>query len=323
METGMELSVRRGKLQWQRASGGWPDLDRFAALAGAIALCAWVASAWMASATLDERAAATQGSVKGEETGERPQQGTEYIAAGYVGAPYTHPSDVKFSKPGVTDLTAHGVRWEGKPFKSPIYYGIRTMAWGRAGTLGAMLDFTHSKAISQRGQEVKFSGKRNGQPMPGSATIGDTFRHFEFSHGHNMLTANGLVRLASIVPGLAPYLGAGVGVALPHTEIQFAGDSGRTYEYQYVGPAAQALIGLELKLPRISLFVEYKFSIARYHAPLTNRDGGWFPEDFWHQLVTAWRGEIPSDGYLSTTLASHQVVSGAGYRWSLGTTPAK
>jgi hypothetical protein len=244
-----------------------------------------------------------------------PRAPPEYVVAGYGGAPYIHPSDVKFSKPGATDLTAHGVHWEGRPFKSPIYYGIRTIRWGGAGVLGGMLDFTHSKAIALRAQELRFSGIRNGRPMTDRATVGDTFRHFEFSHGHNTLTVNGLLRLASLLPGLAPYLGAGVGVALPHTEIQFLDDSARTYEYQYVGPAAQVLIGMELKLPRLSLFIEYKFTIASYDAPLTNRSGGWFPEDFWRQLQRYRRGEIPAGGSLATILSSHQVASGVGLRF--------
>jgi hypothetical protein len=30
--------------------------------------------------------------------------------------------------------------------------------------------------------------------------------------------------------------------------------------------------------------------------------------------VNAWRGAVPAGGYLSTTLASHQVVAGLGLR---------
>jgi lipid A oxidase len=242
----------------------------------------------------------------------------EYVVAGYGGAPYTHPSDVKVVKPGETDLTAHQVRWEGRPFKSPVYYGIRTMQWAGGGTFGGMLDFTHSKTISQRDQDIRLTGTRNGQNLTGKARLGDVFRHFEFSHGHNTLTVNGLVRLASLLPSLAPYVGAGVGVALPHTEVQFQGDDARTYEYQYVGPAAQAVLGLELRLPHASLFLEYKFTIASYEAPLTLRNGGWFPGDFWRQATDYWREAVPAGGYLSTVLASHQVAAGLGLRVARG-----
>lgn len=310
----------RSDLVFWPAGNGRRDLaEGLAGTVAAVVLCSWMFGAMLVQSAEepDKAVAQAQGSQASDAL---PSRG-EFVIAGYGGAPYTHPSDVKFSKPGVTDLTAHGVRWEGQPFKSPIYYGIRTIGWGRAGTFGAMLDFTHSKTISQRGQEIAFSGLRNGQKMPDKAKIGDTFRHFEFSHGHNTLVANGLVRLANISPGLAPYVGGGLGVALPHTEIQFLDDSTRTYEYQYVGPAAQALIGLEFRIPLASLFIEYKFTIARYQAPLTNRDGGWFPADFWRQLVGFLRGEEPVGGFLSTTLASHQVISGAGLR--LSSAPAR
>jgi hypothetical protein len=239
----------------------------------------------------------------------------EYMIAGYGGAPYAHPSDVHFSKPGITDMTALKVNWEGRPFKSPIYYGIRTMAWSGTSPFGAMLDFTHSKTISQRAQEIELSGTRNGQRVPGRAKVDEMFRHLEFSHGHNTLVLNGLVRLADLVPRFGPYVGGGIGVALPHTEVGFRDGEPRTYEYQYVGPAAQALVGLELRLPRVSLFVEYKFTIAHYEAPMTQRDGGWFPEDFLRQLRGYWRGESPAGGFLTTMLASHQVAAGLGVRF--------
>ena len=288
--------------------------DRLVAAAASAALVVWTCHVMLA-----DNATSEQGKVQEAQQVETLQPAVaspqgEYVVAGYGGSPYTHPSTVKFMQPGQTDLAAHDITWEGRPFKSPVYYGIRTMQWSRGGTFGGMLDFTHSKAIAQRDQDIRLSGTRNGQTLTGKARLGDVFRHFEFSHGHNTLTFNGLVRLASILPGLAPYVGGGVGVALPHTEVHFQGDSARTYEYQYAGPAAQAVLGMELRLPHASVFVEYKFTIARYEAPLTGRDGGWFPGDFWRQATNYWRGMAPVGGYLSTTLASHQVAAGVGLR---------
>lgn len=233
---------------------------------------------------------------------------------GYVGIPYTYPSDVRFEKAGVTDLTVHGVNWDGRPFKSPIYYGLRAIRWGE-GTFGGMIDFTHSKAIAQRAQTVRFSGTRNSQPAPGPQTIEQTFKHLEFSHGHNMLTLNGLARLGRITPTLQPYVGLGAGISLPHTEIQFTDDQKRTYEYQYTGPVGQVLAGLEIRLPRVSLFVEYKFTLARYNAPLTGIDSrGWGYFDIPKQLLRYLRGEKPEFGTASTTLASHNLIGGVTIR---------
>jgi hypothetical protein len=289
--------------------------DKLAAALAIGVLSVWTWNVMLASSVdADKDAQQAEASEAGDPTIATPQR--EHMIAGYGGAPYIHPSDVTFSNPGVTDFTAHRLGWEGRPFKSPVYYGIRTLHWTGWSPVGGMIDFTHSKAISLKGKEVELSGMRNSQKMPPKAKVGDIFHHFEFSHGHNTLTANGMVRLANLVPRLAPYVGGGAGIAVPHTEVQFKGENVRTYEYQYVGPAGQGLIGLELRLPRVSVFIEYKFTLASYKAPMTNRDGGWFPGDLVRQLIGYFRGEMPAGGYLSTTLASHQVAAGVGVRVS-------
>ena len=240
----------------------------------------------------------------------------ETLVAGYGGVTHTHSSDVRFTKPGVTDLTANRVDWIGRPFKSPIYYGLRGMHWPMSSRLGGMVDFTHAKAISVREQPVRFSGTRDGKPYDRTATIGDTFRHLEFSHGHNMLTLNGLMRLGRIGPSLQPYVGAGLGVSLPHTEVQFLDETKRTYEYQLTGGVGQVLGGIEIRLPRVSVLIEYKFSLAPYWVPLTAKDGakGNAFVDWWGQLGRWWRSEAPEAGILTTTLATHQVIVAVGYR---------
>lgn len=286
--------------------------DRLSAIAAALLLGLWT---W--HAMLSDNAAAPGANVAATQDTHAPEtrrSQREHVVAGYGGAPYTHPSDVVFTKPGETDLTVHGVRWEGRPFKSPVYYGIRTLHWTGGGMFGGMLDFTHSKAITQRDQDIRLTGTRGSQNLTGRSRLGDVFRHFEFSHGHNTLTVNGLIRLPSLLPSLAPYVGLGAGVAVPHTEVHFQGQTERTYEYQYVGPAAQAVLGMELRLPHVTMFLEYKFTIASYEAPLTLRNGGWFPHDFWQQAADYWRQAVPAGGHLSTLLASHQVAAGMGVR---------
>jgi hypothetical protein len=238
----------------------------------------------------------------------------ETLIGAYGGAPYTYPSDITFKRPGVHDFTAEAVAWDGKPFKSPIYYGARVARWSEATPFGGMLDFTHSKAISRFADMVAFTGTLGGTPAPAKARIGEVFKHLEFSHGHNMLTLNGLYRLPRLAPRLAPYVGVGIGAALPHTEIALHQEPGRTYEYQYTGPVGQALIGLEIRAPGISYFIEYKFSVAAYEAPLTLQDGWLGVTDLWRQLQRWWRGETPDGGTASTTLASHQIIGGLGLR---------
>lgn len=285
--------------------------EKIVSLAGAGALVAATAPLFMSQPDETGAAAGASRTPALTETA-RP----ETLIAGYGGVTHTQASNVHFAKPGVTDLTAHDVQWIGRPFKSPIYYGVRAMHWPASGRLGSMLDFTHAKAISVREQMVRFSGTRNGQPADGTVLNDTTFRHLEFSHGHNMLTINGLLSLGRLAPALRPYLGGGFGLSLPHTEVQFRDESRRTYEYQITGPVGQAVAGLEIRLPNASILLEYKFSLAPYWVPLSGRDGskGNAFIDYWNQITSWLRGEAPEFGTLTTTLATHHGIIAVGYR---------
>lgn len=243
-----------------------------------------------------------------------------YVFAAYTGAPYTHPSDVTVKSPGRHDFTAKDIEWLGEPFENPIYYGIRVARWS-AGRTGTMLDFTHSKAVAERTQVLDIEGTVNGAAAEPGKKIKQVFQKLEASHGHNMLTLNGLLRLPSLpVSRLTPYVGAGAGVSLPHSEVHFAGDKKRTYQYQYAGPAGQVLFGLELRIARMTYFLEYKFTVAPYTMPLTEQEGYLLITDLWRQFQRWWSGSEPAAGWLSTTFASHQVIGGLGVR--VAPTPA-
>jgi len=293
-----------------RIGDGRPVADTIGAVLGALALAV---AAWpMLMSEMADGAASTPRDRGTHLDAAAP----ETLIAGYGGVTHTHASDVHIFKPAVTDFTAHDVQWIGRPFKSPIYYGVRAMHWPSSGRLGGMLDFTHAKAISVREQSVRFSGTRNGRPADGTATIDQTFRHLEFSHGHNMLTLNGLLSLGRLTGAIRPYLGGGFGVSLPHTEVQFRDESKRTYEYQITGPVAQALAGVEIRLPHVSILLEYKFSAAPYWAPLSARDGskGNAFIDYWSQIGDWLRGTPPEAGVLRTSLFTHHGIVALGYR---------
>ena len=287
-----------------------PVADSIGALLGALALAV---AAWpLLMSEVDDGAASAPRARGAHAATTAP----ETLIAGYGGVTHTHASDVHIFKPAVTDFTAQGVQWIGRPFKSPIYYGVRAMHWPATGRLGGMLDFTHAKAISVREQSVRLSGTRNGRPADGTATIDQTFRHLEFSHGHNMLTLNGLLSLGRLTGAVRPYLGGGFGVSLPHTEVQFRDESKRTYEYQITGPVAQALAGLEIRLPYVSILLEYKFSAAPYWAPLSARDGskGNAFIDYWGQIGDWLSRTPPESGVLRTSLFTHHGIVALGYR---------
>ncbi|MEO1695632.1 MAG: hypothetical protein AAFR55_10375, partial [Pseudomonadota bacterium] len=70
--------------------------------------------------------------------------GGEWAAGAYGGVSYTHPSTVVIKNGERTDVTVTGFDWVGKPFKAPIYYGVRIQRWF-SGRVGAMVDFIHAK----------------------------------------------------------------------------------------------------------------------------------------------------------------------------------
>ncbi len=288
-------------------------LDRLSALAAAMLL----AVTW-SGATLEQVASGEQSSasarVGGDTTSASVLPGKETLIATYTGAPYTYSSDVSVKKEGTHDFTMKDVQWIGEPFKSPIYYGVRVARWFEGGRTGTMIDFTHSKATAERQLEAEFRGTLNGKPAPARTKISDVFDKLEATHGHNMLTLNGLLRLPSIGMRVWPYVGLGAGISLPHSEVDMKGEKARTYEYQYAGLVVQGLGGLELRLPHMSYFVEYKFTFARYEMPLTQQEGYLLWTDLWRQFNRWLRGEPPPGGYLKTDFASHQVIGGFGIR---------
>jgi lipid A oxidase len=235
----------------------------------------------------------------------------------YGGITYTHPSDVKITKPvsatgsGATDMTVKDVNWIGLPFKSPIYYGVRVQRIAAQASFGTMVDFTHAKAIAVNAQDATFTGTRNGVAVPAKAKIGDVFRHLEFSHGHNLLTWNGLFRMPAFWSKFRPYVGAGAGITLPHTEIGFRDENTRTYEYQYAGLVGQVLGGIEIDLGRTTVFLEYKFSYSPYEVPLSHEPRGFLlVTDVWRQFNAWATGALPPGGRLATKLATQHAIAG-------------
>jgi lipid A oxidase len=136
---------------------------------------------------------------------------------------------------------------------------------------------------------VQQSGFKDGDQVPAHAPISTTLKRLEFTHGYNLFTLNVLRRFTPRRANLIPYAGAGLGVAIPHVEVQRVGapQSARTDEYQITGPALQLLGGIEWRFGRrLSLFVEYKLSCAMIH------------------------GDLVGGGDVATNLCTHQLPVG-------------
>lgn len=310
--------------------------DKLASVAAAGILCAMAISAGI-SQTIAPGDASSAG---GEEVASSKQHaglnGAETLVAGYLAQPLYDRSDVHLTRPDHTDITLKGLGWDGDALRFPIDGGVRAV--GGSGAFGFMVDFLHNKAVSRLGkgahgrklanpviEDADTVGTLKGEPAPARVKLTDVFERLEFTHGHNVLLFTPIVRLANIAPRIRPYIGFGAGFALPHVEVWFPGEARelRTSEYQYAGPAVQVLAGLEIRTGKMSYFVEYKFTYAWISAALTG-DRSWrnfdMPGDLLRQVGRWWSGEDPKLGRISTTLAAHQAVVGAGY-W-VSRTPA-
>ncbi|MFP7571017.1 outer membrane protein [Marivita sp. S2033] len=165
------------------------------------------------------------------------------IYSGWQTAPH---SRVKGDYPGTGAEFDKLIGWEGRSFEMPPYYGVRG-TWWKNERLGFGLEFTHTKVYA---------------PDDEKADIG--FSDLEFTDGLNIVTVNAYQRW----PGLwaegkiTPYVGGGVGVAVPHVDIDTTTGLD-TYEFQLTGPAARVTAGVSYDLnDRFAVFGEYQFTYS-------------------------------------------------------------
>ncbi|GGE51902.1 outer membrane protein [Actibacterium pelagium] len=144
------------------------------------------------------------------------------------------------------------VGWDGKSFEMPPYYGFRAVNW-RNDRIGFGVDFNHAKVYADD-----------------DSLAAGGFDRLEFTDGHNILTANVFYRWKQDSRRYTPYVGAGIGAAIPHVDITH-GDN-RTFGYQLTGPAVQWVAGASYALnDRWSIFGEYKGTYSQNKVEL---DGG-------------------------------------------------
>ena len=134
--------------------------------------------------------------------------------------------------------------WDGDSFAMPPYYGIRG-TWWQSDTLGFGLELNHAKVYAD------------------DVTLAATgFERLEMSDGINILTANAFRRFPGAFGSLTPYVGAGVGISVPHIELFDEGT--RTFEYQFGGPAVALMAGASYAIDETwSVFGEYKITYSQ------------------------------------------------------------
>ena len=155
---------------------------------------------------------------------------------------------------GVSDSTGSGTLpggvpfsrnfdWDGKPFDSPLYYGGRGIWWTQS-DWGFGVEGTHTKAYASAGD---------------LAALG--LARLELSDGHNILTVNAMKRWPGLFKGssFTPYVGAGIGAAIPHVDIQVIGAANRTFGYENTGLALRGILGMKYDISeRWAVFGEYQ-----------------------------------------------------------------
>lgn len=129
--------------------------------------------------------------------------------------------------------------WVGNSLTAPPYYGFRA-TWWQSETFGYGVDLNHAKIYADE-ETLTATG----------------FERLEFSDGLNILTVNAYRRWPDAFGGVTPYVGGGLGVAVPHVELFDEGT--RTFGYQYTGPAVAWMAGASYDLSdHWAVFGEYK-----------------------------------------------------------------
>ncbi|PJI85929.1 lipid A oxidase [Yoonia maricola] len=167
----------------------------------------------------------------------------------YGGVQSAPSSDISIRDPEIGD-DDFSQDWEGRSFEAPPYYGIRATHW-RSPTFGFGLDFAHNKVY------------------PTDGSLPPDYEVLEFTDGLNTLTINAYRRWNAVVGDVSPYVGGGIGVALPHVEVTNTNATDETFGYQLTGPAATWIAGASMPInDRLSVFGEYKGTFSSNTADL-------------------------------------------------------
>lgn len=169
----------------------------------------------------------------------------------YGGIQSANASDVSIRGDSVIPSGDFSIAWEGRSGEAPPYYGIRATKWQEDG-FGYGLDFAHNKIYPKDGE------------LPDNYTV------LEMTDGLNTLTVNAYRRWNGAFGQVSPYIGGGLGLAIPHVEVtNTTGDGSETFGYQITGPAATVIAGASYPInEQWSVFGEYKGTYSSNKADL-------------------------------------------------------
>jgi lipid A oxidase len=193
----------------------------------------------------------------------------EFVVSGFSGMSSAYNSDLHLHENNGNDLTFHNASYQTKDFgeDAPYYGGRLTYFLSRESHWGFGLEFLHSKVFLDSGKSLHVTGTRDGSPVNDTESVGDTIADFHCAHGLNYLTADTFYRFFlgqpdSFIHRVQPYLGAGLGITIPHVVVQLPNEPGFE-DYEFGGLGVQAIAGLSFDITKhIQLFTEYKFTYA-------------------------------------------------------------
>lgn len=203
----------------------------------------------------------------------------EFELSFYLGAQGVSESTASGTLPNGGGGFSRNIGWEGRPFDAPIYYGGRVMYWTDT-NWGFGVEGTHTKAY-----------------MPDGDAAAVDLTRFELSDGHNIFTANVMKRWPGALNQgrFTPYVGGGLGVAIPHVDALAVGAANRTYDYENTGVAVRGIAGIKYDFnDRWALFGEYQMTYSENDITIDGDPG-------------------QPDGKLNTDLLTHAVNVGISY----------
>ncbi|WP_375253854.1 outer membrane protein [Yoonia sp.] len=165
----------------------------------------------------------------------------------YSGAQTAAPSDVTIRQTGtLPDVFSQD--WEGRSLQFPLYYGLRATSW-RSERFGFGVDYTRNKIYPTS--------------LPDGVSV------LEMTDGLNTLTVNAYHRWENMIDGVNPYVGGGIGIAIPHIAVETADQ--KTAGYQLTGAAATWIAGATVPInEQWSVFGEYKGTYTANTADLNS-----------------------------------------------------
>ena len=176
---------------------------------------------------------------------------SQWYAAAYAGATKTHAADVRVSRVANPDVVLPKVRFEGRSFSRPLYYGIRAGYMLRP-SIGLEGEFIHLKVFAR--------------DLP----RGSVLQQYNISHGLNLVLGN-VVWRRSIADRVGGAVRVGLGPTIPHVEVRMIDES--VDEYRLGNIAAQFSGGVEAQLKnRMWWTGEYKYTMTKQQFDLVNSD---------------------------------------------------